>query len=492
MAIDKAFVDSDAGRDVGGLALSCVQVDNAMATVRAAGWRNTFTRLGVSMPWFVIHDIGMLLTTDLRACVLGPRPFVGSLPTPRPITDELNAWTATLSEIATSEVMEKARSWRMSDDLVSIVLLHVLQPLNRRFENEGRTRVGAMLPLDPGAYSSLNENLPTLFRQHRRESDIAFLSHVASQRLRLVTSVEQIDLDTLRLVGLFGAEAGAMSALSMLDLLNVLGSPEANDVANFSLDLMPSILETRRATGEQTLAIDGYAGFARHGQLDSLVLSELAYDEDLFDRRFVENEVFYYAREKAPEQVRTLHYICVDASASMRGQRATFARGLALTLMKKFSLQSEEVAQRFFDSRLYEPTRVHATSRKGDPNFHVAHVLSFVGEHGRHYAKVFTALTDELKRLKNREDINIVLYILTHAECHIPREVVELLRKEARLYGVFMLPSAGILDLEYLDLFHTTQVVDEAALVDKTARAERALSIVDDAAKKKIGSASPS
>lgn len=216
---------------------------------------------------------------------------------------------------ALTEVMEKARSWRLSDDLVSVVLLRILGPIFQRFTEGKRLRPSAMLPLDPDAYRELDTRLPELFQKHRRELETQFLASLAQESLRLVTAVEQIDLDTLRLVGLFGAEAGAMGALAMVDLLNVLSSPEANDVVNFSLDLLPSVLETRRATGEQTLAIDGYAGFARHGALDSLVLSELAYDADLFDRRFVENEVFYYSREKAPEEERTLHYICVDAAA---------------------------------------------------------------------------------------------------------------------------------------------------------------------------------
>ena len=39
----------------------------------------------------------------------------------------------------------------------------------------------------------------------------------------------------------------------------------------------------------------------------------------------------------------------IDASASMRGQRSVFARGLALTLIKKLLLQGEDVYFSFFD-----------------------------------------------------------------------------------------------------------------------------------------------
>ena len=36
-------------------------------------------------------------------------------------------------------------------------------------------------------------------------------------------------------------------------------------IANFSLDLLPSVLETKRASGVQTFAVDGYASIERKG-----------------------------------------------------------------------------------------------------------------------------------------------------------------------------------------------------------------------------------
>ena len=50
----------------------------------------------------------------------------------------------------------------------------------------------------------------------------------------------------------------------------------------------------------------------------------------------------------------------VDASASMRGAREVFARGLALALAKKFSLRGGDVWVRFFDSRLHDAARRRA------------------------------------------------------------------------------------------------------------------------------------
>jgi hypothetical protein len=50
------------------------------------------------------------------------------------------------------------------------------------------------------------------------------------------------------------------------------------------------------------------------------------------------------------------------------------------------------------------------------------------------------------------------------------------------LFGVFILPSGGELDLDYLDLLEGHAVVDHATLSEKTARAAAATKIVNDAA----------
>ena len=116
-----------------------------------------------------------------------------------------------------------------------------------------------------------------------------------------------------------------------------------------------------RAKAAGTHAVHGYAGIARKGSIDSLVLTELAWDREELGRRMADGEMLYYSRERAPREARRLHHIVIDASASMRGEREVFARGLAIALGKKLLLAGEEVWMRFFDSRLYEVQR--ATER---------------------------------------------------------------------------------------------------------------------------------
>src|SRR5207302_6848504 len=49
-------------RQVGTLALAHVRTQNPMAVVRAAAWANRMGRLGVHLPLFLVHDLGILLT----------------------------------------------------------------------------------------------------------------------------------------------------------------------------------------------------------------------------------------------------------------------------------------------------------------------------------------------------------------------------------------------------------------------------------------------
>jgi hypothetical protein len=468
-------------RELGGLFLSAVEAPNSAQLLRAAQWRNTLARVGLAVPLWVVHDLGALLVGEPTR--IATRAALGTQLAASPAHAAAHAtWVATLSELAATEVAERSRGWRLSDDLVAVVLLRVLSPIWERFLGPGRRPIGVPLPLDPELYAQLEPRLATLFARHDRGPDAALLQFLANEQLRLVIAVEQIDLDTLKLLGLFGAEASAASAFGMVDLLAVLESPEANDVVNFSLDLLPSVLETKRASGAQTFSVDGYAGLARRGTLDSLMLSELAFEEDLFDQRYSENEVFYYAREKTREEDRRLHYVVCDATASMRGQRAVFARGLALTLTKKLLLKGDDVFFRFFDSRLYDVHQARAKRARREVGIDVPYVLAFQGEHGRNYAKVFGLLVNELARTARREKKRITLYVITHAECHVPLDTIDRLRSLAGLYGIFMLPSEGVLDLEWTSRLSTVQVVDEATLHRRDDRQRRAKAILDDAA----------
>jgi hypothetical protein len=170
-----------------------------------------------------------------------------------------------------------------------------------------------------------------------------------------------------------------------------------------------------------------------------------------------------------------VHHVLIDASASMRGEREIFARGLAIALGKKLQLGGEEVCMRFFDSRLYDVQR----GRGGLP---AAWLLGFKGERGRNPARVFAQLATEAALLRAHDARDPVMHVITHAALHVPRHLVQEVRKHAHLFAVFILPSGGVLDLEWLDLVEGYAVVDHATLLQKGARAAAATKIVGDTA----------
>jgi hypothetical protein len=434
-------------------------------------------RLGVHLPLFIVHDLGILLTAPKGASgiVVGPsEPLIGALGLPDDARALLKQYGALVATVASSEVAEKASAWRLRDELVAVLLTKVLGDLYHRWTDPTKAIGVEELPLDPQTYA--DADVAAHFRDFDPAPIIGFLRFLASQQLHVYTSLEQIDLDTLRLLGVFSGSGGNSAAppLDLVDLFSVFQSAEANDVVNFSLELLPSVLETKRASGVQTFAVDGYASIERKGNLDSLILSEFAYDDDLFERKVIDDELYYYGHERSREEERRLQYLLVDSSPSMRGVRQVFARGLALTLAKKLALQGDDVWLRFFDSRLYDLQRV-STGDMAAP-----YLLCFKSERGRNYAKVFRQLLVELQRLRREDRRQVVVYVITHGQCHIPVDVVQQLRREAYLYGVFILPSSDV-SLEYLDLLHRHQIVDDKTLTNKKGRRDRALEIVADA-----------
>jgi hypothetical protein len=468
---------------LGGLALSVVRPFAPMLVVRAIKWHRDLARLGLVLPFFVVHDLGLLYAAPGDHVEVGQRGGTAQVlarsgDARREAGSRLAAlhaeYASLMKEVAESEASAKARSLRLGDDLVTVILARILGSLAAR--GLSRAPYPTTLPLEPELVRGLDAQVAELFLAMPRPFEVASLEVIVRAKLHLLTLADALDVDTLRLLGMLGPASSAAGALAHVDLLAALSSPSANDIVSFSLELLPSVLETRTTRAVGTSVRDGYAGLGGRGSLDSMVLTELAWDEEEFARRFLDQEILYYTREQAPEEARRLHYLLIDASASMRGEREVFARGLAIALAKKLQLAGEEVWLRFFDSRLYEVQR----ARNGQ--LPVSYLLGFKGERGRNPARVFAQLATEVGLVRTREQKDPVLHLITHAALHVPRALMAEVRKEAHVHGIFILPSGGVLDLDYLDLLEGHAVIDHATLGKKAARVAAATKIVDDAA----------
>lgn len=463
------------------MVLSHVQTDTPMAVVRASAWSNSLARMGVHLPLFLIHDIGVMLslTRGAGGYVLRPRESqLARVSMPPAAKGQLEQYKKLLENIAASEVTERLAGLRLRDEMVGVLLSRILGDTYNRWRDRSKSAGVEALPLDLGILGEID------YADHFRDFDArglwGFLEHLVAQSMHIYTQVELIDLDTVRLLGLFKEDSASGSealggAVDLVDLFSALGSPEANDVANFSLDLLPSVLETRRSTGAQTFAVDGYASIERKGNVDSLVLSELAYDREIFEQKVVDQELLYYGRDKQREDERRLQYLLIDCSASMRGQRQVFARGLALALIKKLTLEGDEIWVRFFDSRLHETIKIGRSGQVPVP-----YLLSFRSERGRNYSKVFRQLLVETTRLRREQKRRVVMYVITHGQCHIEPELVTAMKQQAFLYGIVCLPSSDQLP-EFVPLLDRSQIVSADALHSRAERQRRALDIVGDA-----------
>lgn len=459
---------------LGSLAVSLIRPGAAALGLRALRWHEGLEKLGVVVPLFLAHDVGCLFAFPAEQYEVGPRVDPGFLLQRRPNLPPLvDGYRAMLADIGDSEAARRAGNLRLSDDLVIAVLTRILGPVATRIAVPPPYR--ARVPVDASIFERLDAQIPAMFAALDRGFEQSALEALQVAKLFVLTMSDALDADTLQLFGMVGSEASA-GAMAHVDLLAAFSSPEANDIVNFSLELLPSVLETKTRPAAGTTAAFGYGGIGTRGSIDSLVLSELAWDDLELARRLADNEVLYYAREQSKDEQRRMHYLLVDASASMRGERTTFARGMALAMGKRLLLTGEDVAVRFFDSKLYELQRA-----KGG-QLPTAYILSFKGERGRNPARVFAELATDLEIARRREARSFVVHVFTHAALYIPRELVQAVRAQAHVAAVFMLPSGGKLDLDYLDVLDAHWVVDHATLTKKEARSEAARGILDDSA----------
>lgn len=467
----EAESEQELARQLATLALSCVQPAGPMEAIAAASWWNMLARLGIQLPLVVVHDVGLLLSRGREG-----RGRQVVRPEGAGAVAIVARYHQLLSSVAASQIVEELGAAPLHDDAVAVILARVMGDVYLRWP--GRPRHGAgetatidALPLSSPLYERALPSGPAAAREGAWA--LPFLHRLCELDRPVLARLDQIDAGSLRLLGLFSVDAGLAD---LADLYQLVTTPGTSDVVDFSLQLLPSLLETKRRPAAQRFSIDGYASVERRGSLDALLPGELAHDDDGFALKALSDDLLYYGHERQHDSGRKLHYVLIDASASMRGTRQVFARGLALALCKKFSLMGGEVWVRFFDSRLYDRMDIGGAGRRDLPR-----LLCFRSERGRNYARVFGDLAVEVARLRREQGRDVALTFITHAECHIPLPTVEALARDAYLYGIFVQPSKP-LDLEYLPRLHRHQVVTADTLSRAADKRRRALDIVEDAA----------
>ena len=448
--------ERELGRQLATLSRAGVRPAETGAEVQAVLWWNGLARLGLALPLVVVHDIGFLLARPMERAKLAAEPALPDGPA--------TAYRGLLQQVARSDSLPLLERTLLRDEIVATLLARILADVSRLWAAEARPRAPTLLPLVSSYYG---RSAADLAGEWNVDWIAGFLDRLVEQRSSILARIDQLDLGPLRLLGYFAPGAGAPDLAGLYQLFS---APRGAGALDFCLDLVPSLLETRRQGSPQAFAVDGYASVERRGPLEALLSSELAHDPDVFAVKALSDELLFYGHERPRDERRRVHGILIDGSASMRGAREVFARGFAIALAKKLSLVGSWPWLRFFDSRMHR--RVPAAAL-GGPD--LPYLLCFRSEHGRHYARAFDDLLGELQA---EEAQDLSLTIITHGQCHIPRSTVARLARLASLYGVFVLPPAE-LALDYLPLLRGHRLVTAEALARPADSRRMALALVD-------------
>lgn len=386
------------------------------AVLRAEAQRALIARLGVALPVEIVHDITTLL---------GERDLVV-----RPARDaSMRAWGAFVTGLYALAPIAHLHRHRLGRPLIAALTVHLLRPL---------------IALRLTGFDAMVDALPR-----------------CADRIRV--RVARLDLDTLRLLAMAEGEAlEAPDATHVSAWLRLFDDPSIHDIVNFTLDVLPSVLSATHRPKAQTYAVNGYAGLARAGVIDDMLLTELAWDDDLFTQRWLERELFFHARERARDQEPEHHLVLIDATAAMRGLREAFARGTAMALVQHLVRGRRTVEVAFFDSIVHP--RVKVTAREHATTY----LLGFQERRGRDAARAFTQLEQMLVELRETTQNQLMVTFISHAGCLVPMATMEAIVAMAQVTGVFVLPSGPL--PAYSALLHHVHVIRADDLNDVAGR----------------------
>jgi len=296
------LAENELRRQLATLALAQVRPSGAMEALAAAAWWNMLSRLGFRLPLVVVHDFGLLLSRarqgSRREVLRGPAAVGTS-------GAALSRYQGLLAAVAASEVIEDLGSSPLRDETVAVILARVIGDVYLRWLGRPRTVEVHELPMSSPSY---DRDRAELAREHDPSWALGLIQRLAEHDRAVVARLEQVEASTLRLLGLFSLQAGVVD---LAELHQVVAASGAADVIDFSLQLLPSLLETKRRTAAQRFSIDGYASVERRGNVDALLPGELAHDDDMFLLKALSDDLLYYGHERQQEAARRRHALSI-------------------------------------------------------------------------------------------------------------------------------------------------------------------------------------
>lgn len=123
-------------------------------------------------------------------------------------------------------------------------------------------------------------------------------------------------------------------ALEARELIETLVQDSENhSLGRLAKDLLAALYRPARLVPEKTLHMEGYSDISNRGNLDRLLMSELAYDDETLAVRIAQGEALYMRRETPPSRETLDRCILIDCGIRSWGTPRIYsaAVGLALT-----------------------------------------------------------------------------------------------------------------------------------------------------------------
>ena len=317
---------------------------------RLSGWLRGAAAAGWSLPLALAHDLGGLFTQHA--------PHI-QRPSWLPYDLDTTAYQSCLERLAAHPLVRDVARWPSppSEAVIGVILARLVEGLELPAEYAipcGPQGVRFLRHLAAQLAGQAPEDIWQATRPERRPDWNQLLP--PAKLARLESNLAGLDRGELHFLAQYGPPlGGAPDPRDLLDMLALTGLPPAvRQALAQTLKLLPRLAEVRMTGGAQTYPEGGYQGLARKGSLDSLLPSELAYDEDIFLHRVLNHEALYYGRERVRDARRELAYI-VAQSGGLGGDGELLMRTLLLALGQALGQRGYEVQYSFAGRELSAP-----------------------------------------------------------------------------------------------------------------------------------------
>lgn len=173
---------------------------------------------------------------------------------------------------------------------------------------------------------------------HRVLRDVLELIRVARVLAKGLHDYSPSDLKNKVAIGFTGEisppeECLLDAPLSAAELLSALqDDAEFSGFANLTRHLMATVSLPRSLAVTQELRAGGVSDISNRGQIDKLLISELAFDDLTLAVRIASNEAMYLRHETPPSPQADLRPVLIDTSLSMWGIPKLYATAMAMAL----------------------------------------------------------------------------------------------------------------------------------------------------------------